>query len=62
MADDNLAQHTQDSPTKGAAAAGMTAIGGSLCHGARLTAAGTDFVCSNWHGISRQLSRLGVPA
>jgi HAD superfamily hydrolase (TIGR01509 family) len=60
----------EDSPfgIQGAVAAGMTAIGyiggghTYADHGARLTAAGADFVCADWHEISRQLSGLGVPA
>lgn len=60
----------EDSPfgIQGAVAAGMTAIGYTggghtyAGHGARLTAAGADFVCADWHDVSRQLSRLGVPA
>ncbi|MFB9981608.1 HAD family hydrolase [Mesorhizobium kowhaii] len=60
----------EDSPfgIQGAVAAGMTAIGYTggghtyAEHSARLTAAGADFVCADWHDVSRQLSRLGVPA
>ncbi|MFD2053518.1 HAD family hydrolase [Mesorhizobium calcicola] len=60
----------EDSPfgIEGAVAAGMMAIGYTggghtyAEHGARLTAAGADFVCADWHEISRQLSELGVPA
>ena len=60
----------EDSPfgIQGAVAAGMTAIGYTggghtyAGHAARLTAAGADFVCADWHDVSRQLSRLGVPA
>jgi beta-phosphoglucomutase-like phosphatase (HAD superfamily) len=46
----------------------MTAIGytgGSHTyaeHAARLTAAGADFVCADWHEVGRQLAGLGVPA
>ncbi|TGV73543.1 HAD family phosphatase, partial [Mesorhizobium sp. M00.F.Ca.ET.149.01.1.1] len=25
-------------------------------------AAGADFVCADWHGVNRELARLGVPA
>ncbi|MEI9420237.1 HAD family phosphatase [Mesorhizobium sp. Cs1299R1N1] len=60
----------EDSPfgIQGAVAAGMTAIGyiggGHTYaeHAARLTAAGADFICADWHEVSRQLARLGVPA
>ncbi|WP_027143560.1 HAD family phosphatase [Mesorhizobium sp. WSM3626] len=60
----------EDSPfgIQAAVAAGMTAIGyiggGHTYaeHGARLTAAGADFICADWHEVSRQLSGLGVPA
>jgi len=31
-------------------------------HGARLKAAGADFVCADWHEVGRQLAELGVPA
>jgi hypothetical protein len=31
-------------------------------YAARLKAAGANFVCDDWHEISRQLSGLGVPA
>lgn len=60
----------EDSPfgIQGAVAAGMIAIGytggGHTYpeHGARLTAAGADFVCGDWQEVSRQLAELGVPA
>ncbi|TPL87220.1 HAD family phosphatase [Mesorhizobium sp. B2-3-12] len=60
----------EDSPfgIQGAVAAGMTAIGytggGHTYpeHAARLMAAGADFVCADWHEVSRQLVGLGVPA
>ena len=60
----------EDSPfgIQGAVAAGMTAIGYTggghtyAGHGARLTAAGADFVCADWQEVSRQLAGLGVPA
>ncbi|TPN49266.1 MULTISPECIES: HAD family phosphatase [unclassified Mesorhizobium] len=60
----------EDSPfgIQGAVAAGMTAIGYTggghtyAEHGARLMAAGADFVCADWQEVSRQLSGLGVPA
>ncbi|MGX7875233.1 HAD family hydrolase [Mesorhizobium sp. ORM6] len=60
----------EDSPfgIQGAVAAGMTAIGYTggghtyAEHSARLTAAGADCVCADWHEVSRQLSGLGVPA
>ncbi|WP_420107569.1 HAD-IA family hydrolase [Mesorhizobium qingshengii] len=60
----------EDSPfgIQGTVAAGMTAIGytsGSHTyaeHAARLTAAGADFVCADWHEVGRQLAGLGVPA
>ncbi|RWC29058.1 HAD family phosphatase [Mesorhizobium sp.] len=60
----------EDSPfgIQGAVAAGMTAIGYTggghtyAEHAARLTAAGADFVCADWHEVSRQLAGLGVPA
>ncbi|WP_136620405.1 MULTISPECIES: HAD family hydrolase [Mesorhizobium] len=60
----------EDSPfgIQGAAAAGMTAIGYTggghtyREHGARLTAAGADFVCADWLEVSRQLAGLGIPA
>ncbi len=60
----------EDSPfgIQGAVAAGMTAIGYTggghtyAEHAARLKAAGADFVCADWHEISRQLAGLGVPA
>ncbi|TPM98279.1 HAD family phosphatase [Mesorhizobium sp. B2-1-3A] len=60
----------EDSPfgIQGAVAAGMTAIGYTggghtyAEHAARLTAAGADFVCADWHEVSRQLSKFGVPA
>lgn len=60
----------EDSPfgIQGAVAAGMTAIGYTggghtyREHGARLTAAGADFVCADWQEVSRQLAGLGVPA
>lgn len=60
----------EDSPfgIEGAVAAGMTAIGYTggghtyAEHGARLTAAGANFICSDWQEVSRQLAGLGVPA
>ncbi|PWJ87158.1 HAD superfamily hydrolase (TIGR01509 family) [Mesorhizobium loti] len=60
----------EDSPfgIQGAVAAGMTAIGYTggghtyREHGARLTAAGADFICADWQEVSRQLAGLGVPA
>ncbi|MEI9412782.1 HAD family phosphatase [Mesorhizobium salmacidum] len=60
----------EDSPfgIQGAVAAGMTAVGYTggghtyAEHAARLTAAGADFTCADWHEVSRQLSGLGVSA
>ncbi|MEI9417938.1 HAD family hydrolase [Mesorhizobium sp. Cs1321R2N1] len=60
----------EDSPfgIQGAVAAGMTAVGYTggghtyAEHAARLTAAGADFICADWHEVSRQLSGLGVSA